>query len=182
MIRPKERLDLIKMFPAGALIAEIGVWRGGFSNEILTHCPVGRLYLIDPYKEYYAGVQEVSQQKHEEHYLEAQRVISHHSNRAVIIRDTSEHAARTNFVIPPLDGVYIDADHTYDAAMMDLVLWSKRLKPGGVLMGHDYTDDPKAKDYALEVIPAVNDFCKKYGWVITHLTNEIWASFRLEKL
>jgi len=47
-----------------------------------------------------------------------------------------------------LDFVYIDADHTYQAARRDLGLWWPKVKPGGVFAGHDYWNgqrDPVTK-------------------------------------
>jgi hypothetical protein len=38
----------------------------------------------------------------------------------------------------PLDLVFIDADHTYDACALDIHAWRKHVAPGGVLCGHDY--------------------------------------------
>ena len=39
------------------------------------------------------------------------------------------------------DVVFIDADHSYEACRADILVWSKHVRPGGVLCGHDY-DDP----------------------------------------
>ena len=36
-----------------------------------------------------------------------------------------------------LDFVFIDADHRYPAVIKDLAAWVPKLKPGGVLCGHD---------------------------------------------
>ena len=37
-----------------------------------------------------------------------------------------------------LDFVYIDGDHSFDHAMLDLILWSRKVRPGGIVAGHDY--------------------------------------------
>ena len=37
-----------------------------------------------------------------------------------------------------LDFVYIDADHRFDYVMLDLILWSDKVKPSGIVSGHDY--------------------------------------------
>jgi len=37
-----------------------------------------------------------------------------------------------------LDFVFIDADHSYEAVMDDLRSWLPKIKPGGVIAGHDY--------------------------------------------
>lgn len=48
-----------------------------------------------------------------------------------------------------LDFVWIDGDHRYDAVLADLRAWWPKVKPGGVLAGHDY-DKP-------DVVRAVRD-------------------------
>ena len=37
-----------------------------------------------------------------------------------------------------LDFVYIDANHLYGYAAMDLQFWSRKVKRGGIIAGHDY--------------------------------------------
>jgi Methyltransferase domain len=36
------------------------------------------------------------------------------------------------------DLVFIDADHSYRSAVADIMAWLQRLKPGGIVCGHDY--------------------------------------------
>jgi predicted O-methyltransferase YrrM len=36
------------------------------------------------------------------------------------------------------DLIFIDAEHSYDAALADIRAWAPRVRPGGVLCGHDY--------------------------------------------
>jgi predicted O-methyltransferase YrrM len=38
----------------------------------------------------------------------------------------------------PIDYLYIDADHSYEAVWADLRAWVPHLKPGGLLLGDDY--------------------------------------------
>lgn len=38
-----------------------------------------------------------------------------------------------------VDMVYIDADHTYPAAKNDILNWGKKVKPGGLVCGDDYS-------------------------------------------
>lgn len=43
-----------------------------------------------------------------------------------------------DFAPSSLDFVYIDGDHFYDRVLEDLTEWSKIVKPGGIISGHDY--------------------------------------------
>ena len=57
--------------------------------------------------------------------------------RARILRNTSVAAAAT-FADASVDFVFIDARHTYDAVSEDLRAWWPKIRPGGILAGHDY--------------------------------------------
>lgn len=52
------------------------------------------------------------------------------------------------------DMVFVDAGHSFEDAARDLKLWAPRVRPGGIVAGHDYMD-PVAWDYG--VIRAVNE-------------------------
>lgn len=47
----------------------------------------------------------------------------------------------TQVVDAALDVLVLDADHTYDAVVADLAAWAPKVRPGGVIIGHDY--DPE---------------------------------------
>jgi predicted O-methyltransferase YrrM len=41
----------------------------------------------------------------------------------------------------PIDYLYVDADHSYEAVLEDLRLWVPHVKPGGLVLGDDYGND-----------------------------------------
>lgn len=43
------------------------------------------------------------------------------------------------FADKSIDGVYIDANHSYDYVIADLKGWRPKIKDGGFIAGHDYT-------------------------------------------
>jgi predicted O-methyltransferase YrrM len=132
--------------------AEIGVAYGKNSINILETLPsLQHLYLIDPWdgvvrtKEFYQNVRKVAHEN-----------LLHYTNKITIMETTSELAAKS---IPgPLDFVYIDGDHSYDAVMLDIILWGRRVKPGGFLAGHDYVRTRKHGVYR-----AVNDYANYHN-------------------
>ena len=180
MIILPSRIDIIKLGPKQAIGAEVGVWRGYFSIEILNNVDVAMLYLVDAWKPQPDYSDHLSDTDHEANLAETKHHLRGHKLRWKILRGDSVDVAN-NFQFQKLDWAYIDANHSYKACYADLQAWSKRLKPSGVLMGHDYTNEHNAKKWGFGVVDAVNDFCKNEGWEITHLTSEDYASYRLAR-
>jgi predicted O-methyltransferase YrrM len=57
--------------------------------------------------------------------------------RARLLVEPSADAAR-HFDDASLDVVFVDGDHTAEGVRADITAWLPKLKPGGVLCGHDY--------------------------------------------
>ena len=54
-----------------------------------------------------------------------------------LIKKTSMEAL-SDFADDRLDFVYIDGNHSFKFVAEDIFEWSKKVKPGGVISGHDY--------------------------------------------
>lgn len=39
------------------------------------------------------------------------------------------------------DFVFIDAAHDYDSVKADIIAWTRKVKPGGIIAGHDYEEN-----------------------------------------
>lgn len=175
------RIDLIKLLPNGTIGAEIGVQKGYFSVQILNEATVGKLFLVDAWKRQgpsYLDDETVGDQA--DNLRQTEHHIAGHipGGRVEIIRAMSVDAA-TNWKGPPLDWVYIDADHSYGACYSDLVAWARVIKRDGSIFGHDYAEGGHGIKYG--VIEAVRDFCEKYGWELTALTDEPVPSFAIRR-
>lgn len=57
-----------------------------------------------------------------------------------MIEATSVQASR-QFEDATLDFVFLDADHSYDAVKADIAAWWPKVKPGGILAGHDHCEE-----------------------------------------
>lgn len=62
-----------------------------------------------------------------------------------------------------LDFVFIDADHTYESVSKDISAWLPKVKPGGIIAGHDFSNQYPG------IIQAVIDHFEKWEvWRGTH--------------
>lgn len=176
------RLDLIKLLPQGAQLAEIGVYRGEFAKQMLDLPTLGHLYLVDPWQRIPGYRDPVVETDPEDNYERTLANLRGHLNggRVTIYRETSLMASQ-RIAPAQLDGAYIDADHSFAAVFYDLNRWSSRLKPEALLMGHDFVDNDTSRKYGWGVIQAVEAFCKASDWRMEYLTIEEYPSFGLRR-
>ena len=119
--------------------AEIGVLRGNFSVSMLDYFPNLTLYLVDNWSEY------------PETEVIARERLKVFGDRARIIKGDSIEVASQ--VPNNLDFVFIDADHSYEACLKDLQVYSKKVRSGGWITGHDYPNKPGVKQAVEEFFP-----------------------------
>lgn len=185
MIKLPTRIDLIRSLPAASSMAEIGVWRGYLSIEILNTCQnIAKLFLVDAWEKYPTYDDTINDQDMEDNYRQTLHHIRGHlpGGRVKVIRGRSLDVARDNREIPPLDALFLDSNHSYEAVLADLRAWGPRLKPTGVILCHDYFGGKKAKELRFGVVEAVDQFCKENGWKVTAVTEDDFRSCRIERL
>lgn len=142
--------------------AEVGTYRGEFTEKL---CKAGlKVYAIDPWMGYEgAGRSEKRQDKQDFNYEEAKKVLAPYSDNCILVRETSREALK-NFKDGSLDFVYLDGDHRFQYIAEDLVEWSKKVRSGGVVSGHDYFNtDPWATNVQCQVGAIVDAFVKSFG-------------------
>lgn len=136
---------------------EVGVANGGHADAILTQCPgVTKLYGVDPYQNRadYNDLMNLPQEHLDAMHADTRQFMHRHGLRFQLLRMDSLLGVR--YLTEPLDFVYIDGDHSLESARMDIATWYLRLRPGGVLSGHDYGGFPG-------VTRAVDEFCAAMG-------------------
>lgn len=114
---------------------EVGVDRGEFAANVLEAWRGAKYVLVDPWSNP-PGYQDriAFRSDRESDFIAAQGSLSSHSERTVWLRMVSAEAVR-QFADGSLDFVYLDADHMRLAE--DISLWWPKVKPGGILAGHD---------------------------------------------
>lgn len=178
------REDLIReLVKPGDVGAEIGVYRGGFSRKI-ADLGVAMLYCIDAWAKYAAYEKDSLCHTNQDDNCEATKHELREfiaAGKCEVIRSYSLDAAMAWTV--PLDFIFLDSNHAYEFAKPDLVAWSQYIKPGGVIMCHDFTETSAgAIQMGFGVVRAVKEFCAEHGWEITHVTQEPdWPSCALRK-
>lgn len=133
--------------------AEIGVADGRYSEILCQKIDNLRLYSIDPFMPYEGNWRSLEYQ--EGAYQQAKKRLSPY--KVMLIRQTGVEASLS---IPnkSLDFVFIDADHAFDGVMTDIILWTNKVRKGGIVAGHDYYHHR-----AGGVVPAVNKYTEIHG-------------------
>ncbi|CAE8644706.1 unnamed protein product, partial [Polarella glacialis] len=121
--------------------AEIGVDHGETSEALLTNLPGLTLFLVDPFE--FADANYFVQEKFRSSTFAARTSetlmarLQPFRNRSILMCQPSSRAV--NWIAPKsLDFVFIHGDHSYNAARNDIRTWRTKLRPGGILAGHDY--------------------------------------------
>lgn len=135
--RSWNRTDLISLLENNKykVGAEIGVYNGEFSSSLCKYVSGLKLYMVDPYKVYKDKTVSDSQKVHDKRYEMVEQIAKEYNT--VLLRMTSKEAISQ--IKEPLDFVYIDANHTYDDVIWDVENWSKKVREGGIVAGHDFS-------------------------------------------
>ena len=146
--------------------AEIGVHKGSYSEVLCKSNPKLHLYSIDPWSPdaYEPGVHgaDSEQEKYDFYHNEAKEKLSTYN--CTIIRKDSITAAKY-FPDESLDFVYIDANHDFVNVTNDIHTWSKKVRSGGIISGHDYAYFPKRKHNHVKYV--VQSYTRAFG-IIPH--------------
>ncbi len=130
-------------------VAEIGVRRGWFSEWLLKNTEA-TVFSIDCWVD---GSENI--ETHATIHETVDRLYPY-GGRSILIKAFSEHI-QDFFRDDCLGLVYIDALHEYNAIRNDIYAWWPKLKKGGCMSGHDYSDH-----HWPGVFRAVNEFVQHH--------------------
>ena len=127
----RERAALEEAARGRARLVEIGVWHGVTTARLRgAMSGSGVLYAVDPFEPGRLGF---SMQR-----LIAKREVSRvKSGQIRWLRLPSVAAAPRVLADGPVDFVFIDGDHSYEALAADWNVWSSGILPGGAIALHD---------------------------------------------
>lgn len=139
--------------------AEIGVQEGSYSKVLLQNISGLKLFGVDLW-ELYPGYRDFRQYEIEKSYQTTKENIKGYD--CVLIKDWS-HKAVEQFEDESLDFVFIDGNHAYEYVVQDIALWSKKVRKGGIVYGHDYDDyTSRIRWKDMHVPTAVDGWVKSY--------------------
>lgn len=135
-----------RLLPDMRVGVEVGVREGFFSEHILKHTPeTFTLY----------GIDKCMLQR-------TQKLRDKYKQRWQPNECESPDCA-TKFPREFFDFIYLDSDHSYEHVKRELQIWWTRLKPGGIISGHDYTNVNNPSEGEYGVVQAVDEFCTQFS-------------------
>jgi len=132
--RKGDRDRLIRMLPALDFNegVEIGTWAEEFAERMCLYNPKLHLTCVDPWLAYN---EQPKQRSMDAYYQAAMERFPKYN--ITVMKMPSMEAVKS---IPDrsLDFVYIDGAHQFDYVILDLIHWTKKVKVGGIIAGHDF--------------------------------------------
>ena len=130
------------IFKENSIGAEIGIFRAGFANSVVTKLNPKMYHMIDPWiyrrgwKRYeYNNVKLTSQEVVEWMVKDIYKRFD--KPNVKIHRDFSYNVVN-EFNDNYFDFVYVDGSHNYFDVLKDLRLYYPKIKPGGIMSGDDW--------------------------------------------
>ena len=126
----------------GGVFVEVGSWKGRSTSFIGRICNQNgtRLVCVD----HWSGSRDRLAARYEaalavEDVEQTFRANMHALGIAVEVLAEPSVVAASRFAPGSVDRVFLDASHDGASVAEDLVVWSERLRPDGILAGHDYS-------------------------------------------
>jgi len=176
----RDRRELLELglLPRHAVCAEVGVCKGVFTSMIAEYTTPKLLHAIDAWAGLGAcGSGSVTDKRSLGRLLTVSQMLQPaiKAGRAVLHQGLSG-SVLSLFPRDYFDWVYVDADHSYEGVLSDLLAVEPTIKAGGLIAGHDIClpgDEHKVYYHFPGVARAVDDFCHRRGlcrWRISAIT------------
>ena len=138
LIPNKTRVDLAQMFAELEYKkgAEIGTLKGNYAFTLAKSNRSAELYCVDPWKVYDGYGDNTNQDQLEGNHRKAFELLKPFNNVHFVYEFSMDALAQ--FDDGSLDYVYIDANHEWAYITQDIYYWEKKVRPGGIVSGHDY--------------------------------------------
>lgn len=133
-----KRVHLAQLFERLEYIegAEIGVCKGAHAEMLSRANPEALIWCVDPWQVYDRYEEPYTPELMKHCYEESRARLA--DTNCVIVRKFSMDAIE-DFEDESLDFVYIDGNHEFQHVTNDIAEWSKKVRKGGIVAGHDFT-------------------------------------------
>jgi len=150
--------------------AEIGVADGRYSLTLCQTIPNLELLCVDPWMVYRGNPRGGQSAQHAFNFVLAKQRLEPY--RATLVKAFSMDAVQ-DVALESLDFCFIDAHHGFEYVLNDLTEWSKRVRSGGIVSGHDMYEFQHAG-----VIEAVNLYTAQHDitewWICDEREPSFW--------
>lgn len=169
----KTREELLTLIPKNTIGAEIGVFEGEFSKLIIDTVQPKKFYMVDLFTgSMVSGDKNGNNMKTISLDESYNRLIEQYkSNDKVDVFKGKSQDFFKEIEDNSLDFIYIDGDHSYEGAKVDLQNAFHKVKKGGLICGHDYTSRFQG------VVDAVNQFVSEHNFELKITSEDVCASF-----
>lgn len=168
------RIEFLEQLPKNAVCAEVGVYLGGLTTEILQRTLPRMLHLIDPWRATDCGAYYGMHPQVWEGIYEGLLKVHGANDRVEIHRGLSEEIL-PDFEDASLDWIYIDGNHHFPFVAADIAQARRIVRPGGLVCGHDL-QLPGVRRAVLDALNA--------GWCKMRILDTVpfvsWAMERIE--
>lgn len=182
------RNDMLKgLLPKGGRIAEIGIFKGDFSEWIYKNIEPEQFVLVDPFFEGTIGSGDENGYNME--FYDGKMLYWYNRMRfagmkGIQLERKTSAAYFADVSAGYFDVIYIDGDHSADGVRTDLEIARRVVKEGGWIFGSNYDrhpirGNPEVSGSTKEV---VDEFSKKYNLKIEAFAHDGFISYAIRNL
>lgn len=166
------------------IVFELGSYTGKSAMTMLPYIRQmkGRLYCVDWFKGNPGVTAEIttSYQNHNIFEIFMNNIKeSGYEDCVTVLVGTSRDVARI-VAQESADFIFIDADHRYSNVKSDIVAWYQKLKPGGLICGHDFDKHVRDCDYDRVLEKCEEDFVDGCHYGVTRAVCEEFSYVQWE--
>ncbi len=145
---PEVYRDAVSWIPDGGTFVEVGSWQGQSLSFLLVEAANSGKQIKVYGCDHFRGSVGDGPLLHE---ASLKSIVAHcsHNLRCAGYPFSLVHAestvGATFFADASIDYLFIDAGHMYEEVKADLKAWVRKVKPGGIVAGHDFNQTPVAE-------------------------------------
>ena len=160
--RPARDNFVREVIPKAGVGAELGVYKGDFTRELLDLAEPQRLHLVDLW--YVFGHEWHWGKKGERSTIAALKGILDRFENELVSGQVTLNIGDDLEILPTFpdhyfDWVYIDSIHVYEHTIQELAILRDKVKPDGIIAGDDWLPDPEHAHHG--VYRAVTEFLER---------------------